>query len=57
MARLSKRTHVNAAFSLPASGFIEIESKTGFDITLLIDTANSPASGSIVVVVVYQSMQ
>lgn len=39
---------------LPAGGFLEVESKDGFDIVASFDTANSPASGDMVLNVVYQ---
>ena len=39
---------------LPAGGFVEINSASGFDIVCSFDTANSPASGDLVVSIVYQ---
>lgn len=45
---------IDQTFPLPAGGFTEIESATGFDIVCSFDTANSPASGDLVVSVVYQ---
>lgn len=39
---------------LPAGGVQEIESQAGFDIVCSFDTANSPASGDLVVAIVYQ---
>lgn len=39
---------------LPAGGFLEVESQAGFDIVCSFDTANSPASGDLVVNIVYQ---
>lgn len=39
---------------LPAGGFYEVTSDEGFDIVCSFDTANSPASGDMVVAVVYQ---
>jgi hypothetical protein len=44
---------IDAALALPAGGFLEIESKDGFDIVASFDTANSPASGDLVVSIVY----
>lgn len=45
---------IDAAFSLPAGGFLEFDSLDGVDIEVMIDTANSPAAGDLVVSVVYQ---
>ena len=39
---------------LPAGGFVEVNSQNGFDIVCSFDTANSPASGDLVVNIVYQ---
>jgi len=39
---------------LPTGGFVEVNSKDGFDIVCSFDTANSPASGDLVVNIVYQ---
>jgi hypothetical protein len=39
---------------LPAGGFVEINSQTGFDIVCSFDTANSPAAGDLVINIVYQ---
>jgi hypothetical protein len=44
---------IDAAFSLPAEGVKEINSKSGWDVVCSFDTADSPASGDLVVVVVY----
>jgi len=38
---------------LPAGGFLEVNSQSGFDIVCSFDTANSPASGDLVLNVVY----
>lgn len=39
---------------LPAGGFVEVNSRAGFDIVCSFDTANSPASGDLVIAIVYQ---
>lgn len=39
---------------LPTGGFVEVNSRDGFDIVCSFDTANSPASGDLVVNIVYQ---
>lgn len=41
------------AFSLPAAPYLEFESQSGFDIEVMIDTANSPASGDLIIVVAF----
>ena len=48
---------IDEAFSLPAGGFLEIESQAGFDIVAFIDTANSPAAGDLVLSVVYAKIK
>lgn len=45
---------IDQAFVTPTGGFEEIYSQDGFDIVASFDTANSPAAGDLVVVVVYQ---
>jgi hypothetical protein len=44
---------VNGAVITPAVAVIEIESKSGFDIVCSFDTANSPASGDLIVIIAY----
>jgi hypothetical protein len=44
---------IDAAFSLPANGILEIDSRDGFDIVCSFDTADSPATGDMLVTVVY----
>ena len=44
---------IDAAFTLPLGGFLEVASRDGFDIVASFDTANSPAAGDLVVAVVY----
>jgi hypothetical protein len=39
---------------LPTGGFLEVNSRDGFDIVCSFDTANSPAAGDLVLNVVYQ---
>lgn len=45
---------IDAAFSLPADGFLEFDSRDGVDIEIMFDTANSPAAGSAYVMVAFQ---
>lgn len=45
---------IDGVLPLPAGGFYEVESASGFDIVCSFDTANSPASGDLVVSIVYQ---
>lgn len=45
---------LDQAFTLPANGFLEVESRDGFDIVCSFDTANSPASGDMYVYVFHQ---
>ena len=44
---------IDVAWPLPAVGYAVVESKSGVDITTLIDTADSPAAGEMQVTVVY----
>lgn len=44
---------LDQALPLPAGGFYEVESLTGFNIVCSFDTANSPAAGDLVLAVVY----
>lgn len=44
---------IDAAFTLPTNGILEINSLDGFDIVCSFDTADSPASGDMLVTVVY----
>lgn len=46
---------IDAALPLPTAGFLEVESTDGFDIVASFDTANSPASGDLVVTIDYNS--
>jgi hypothetical protein len=45
---------LDQALPLPTGGFLEVESQDGFDIVASFDTANSPASGDLVINIVYQ---
>jgi hypothetical protein len=44
---------IDQALTLPANGIKEIESRDGFDIVCSFDTADSPASGDLLVTIVY----
>ena len=45
---------IDQVLPLPTGGYLEVESKDGFDIVASFDTANSPASGDLVVEICYQ---
>lgn len=44
---------IDQTIPLPAVGFLEIESQNGFDIVASFATANSPASGDLIVAIAY----
>jgi hypothetical protein len=44
---------IDQALTLPAVGYLEINSASGFDIVCSFDTANSPASGDLTIYIVY----
>lgn len=44
---------IDQTVPLPAVGLLEIESTTGFDIVASFATANSPASGDLIVIIAY----
>lgn len=44
---------IDAAFSLPAGAYFEMDSTGAVDIEVMFDTANSPAAGTMTILVVY----
>lgn len=48
---------LDQTWPLPTVGYLDVHSRNGIDIEVMFDTANSPASGEMVLLCVYQTGQ